>query len=96
MSGIPLNWANGYRFFSDLHPKRESHYALEKGLAGILPGYGSWMQSRAYDEQMADLRNRLGVSWADIKSPWVASLSGNTRYQTGSSMVSKNLSRLYK
>lgn len=95
MSGIPLNWVYGWRWYTDIHPKTEWQYKTQKGLAGVLPGYGSWMQSRAYDEQMANLRNRLGVSWADIKSPWVATLSGNNAVQSAGQMVSKNLSRLY-
>lgn len=89
-------WITGAKYFGDLHPQSETQYRHQKVMAGILPGYGSWMQSRAYDEQMANLRNSLGLSWSDIKSPWVASLSGNNTYQTSANIVSKNLKRLYE
>lgn len=96
MSGIPLNWVYGWRWYTDIHPKSEWQYKTQKGLAGILPGYAGWMQSRAYDEQMANLRNRLGLSWSDIKSPWIAGVSGGRSFQSGTSMVSKNLNKLYR
>lgn len=88
-------WITGAHYFGDLHPKSERQYSHQRALAGVLPGYGSWMQSRAYDEQMANLRNRLGVSWANIVSPWASSLSGNMAVQSAGQMVSRNLSRLY-
>lgn len=90
------NWIRVYRWLSELHPRTEWQYKSQRAVAGVLPGYAGWMQSRAYDEQMANLRNRLGVSWSDIKSPWIAGLSGGHSFQAGTNMISKNLNRLYR
>lgn len=90
-----------YNYMSDLHPS-ETQFKHQKQYAGANPLYDSWMRGRAEDEWARNQRAVLGISWSDIRSPWIATLSGgNGAYAmgrgvgSGMNMVSKNINQLY-
>ena len=88
----------GADWFYNTHPSSEFQYKTQKFLAGAFPSYGNWMRSRAQDEWVDNQLGVLGLSWSDIRSPWIAGLSGGNAAQAlGSAMtsVSDNISELY-
>lgn len=82
----------------NLHPS-ERDFQIQQFGAGLVPQYGEFMRGRARDEQNSQYRARVGLTWDDAVSPWVASAySGAMAHALGNAtrQVSTNAMSLYK
>lgn len=87
-------------YFTDIHPKTQEQFRHQQFFAGWNPLYSGWMQSRSQDERNSNTLQQYGITWSDIRYPWLMGLStGNTANSLGSVsnwMYSKNVGLLYR
>lgn len=95
----PQIYGGLWDYYTNIHPKTETQFRAQKFLAGGIPFYGAWMQSRSQDERNYNTSELYGIKFSDIKYPWLSGLtSANESQVLGSAtwQFSKNISRLYR
>lgn len=95
------NALRGWRELFNIHPGTETQFRVQQGFSQI-PIVGSAYANHMRNKSLTELNNRYrsnaGISWNQVKLPWVASSTSGNPFAGVSNLtpqISDNIQELY-